>query len=72
MKIFVLCDDHENIESVVFPNPALADKINMEVEKGGRVHKIDVDSRVITPEALRNATSVQARKRIYDKLSKLI
>jgi hypothetical protein len=73
MKIFVLCDDKGNIQSIAVPNPALADRIHMQSDDGGRVHELDVDESVVGgPEVLRNLTSDTARKQIHDKLRKLI
>ena len=72
MKIFVLCDDQGDIQSVAIPNPALADRINVQIDGGGRVHKLDVDSRAVDLEALRSVASDKARKDVHDRLRKMI
>lgn len=72
MKIHVLCDRQGNIQSVAIPNPELADRINVQADDGGRVHKLDVDSSVLNPEALRDAADDEYRKRVYDKLRGMI
>ena len=73
MKVFVLCDDQGNVQSVAVPNPALAGNITVQIDDGGRVHELDVDESVIgSPEALRDVKSETARKQIHEKLRKLI
>jgi hypothetical protein len=72
MKILVLCDDHGDIQSVAMPNPAMADRINVQIDGGGRAHKLDVDRHVVDPEALRSVASDKARKDVHDRLRKMI
>lgn len=72
MKIHVLCDKLGNIQSVAIPNPELADRINVQADDGGRVHKLDVDSSVLNPEALREAANDEYRKQVYAKLRRMI
>ena len=72
MKIFVICDATGNIRSFAIPNPALAANASLEAPDGGRVHVLDVDSRVMTPKDLLNPKSEQARKKVYDKLRRMI
>lgn len=72
MKVFVFCDEHGNIQSVTVPNPEIADRINVQMDEGGVVHKLDVDSRMIDPESLMNLTNSEERQAIYDKLRKML
>jgi hypothetical protein len=72
MKIFVLCDERGDVESFVIPNPQLAARVGLEAPTGGRVHVLDVDSRVLTREDLLNPKDTDARKKVYDKLRGMI
>ncbi len=72
IKIIVLCDDRGGIQSVAIPNPKIAERINMQVDTGGRVHRLEVDGSVITPEILLGVRGEDARKNAYDILRAMI
>jgi hypothetical protein len=72
MKIFVLCDEGGNVQSVAIPNPALAGNLSLEAPAGGRVHILDIDSRAMTREDLLDPKSEEERRKVYDTLRAMI
>lgn len=72
MKIFVVSDARGNVTSAGIPNPAFADSVGMEAPPGGRVHVLDVDSRVMSREDLLNPPSEAGRRKVHETLRAMI
>lgn len=70
MKIIVLSDGGGNIESVAVPDRKLA--VDLELVAKGRVHALDVNSRVLNREALLEPENREAQKKAYKRLRSLI
>ena len=72
MKLLVLCDKKGEIQSVVIPNPKFADRINVELEGGGTVHRLDIDKKIATHDILLGKKGEDARSQAYGRLRSLI
>jgi hypothetical protein len=72
MRVVVLCDKSGNIQSVALLNPALPPGLHVEIEGGGAVHELDVETEAITPEELLGKKGPESQKRVYEKLRRMI
>ena len=72
MKIVVLCDENGSIQSVMIPNPKLADQLHVEFETGGTVHRMDVGSKTAGKDVLLGKRGEVAQREAYRRLQTLI
>ena len=72
MKLVVMCDKKGTIQSVMIPEPKFAGRLNVEMETGGTVHHLDVDSKTATKDILLGKKGEEARTQAYRRLQSLI
>lgn len=72
MKIFVLCDEAGDIQSVAIPSEHLAAGLHLEVEGGGTARIFDVDERTISADALLGRTGADAQRQVHEHIRKLL
>ncbi len=72
MKVMILCDKSNNIQSISLLNPVPTGHIHVELEGGGAVYELDVDPAVIDPDALLGRKGREAHEAAHEKLRRMI
>ena len=72
MKLFVLCDERGNVESVAIPNPRQAANVGVVPDAHQSVVELDADEKVIDRQDLLGENGEKARRRAYKRLRRLM
>jgi len=72
MKVTVLRDKSGNIQSIAVLNPAPSGHFHVEIEGGGDIREVELDTSVIDPQALRGEKGRETQGEALEKLRRLI
>lgn len=72
MKLIVVTNEKGDIESVTTLKEKYADRLNMETDQNGMVHKLDLEDEAVTEEALQGKKGHKARTKALKILKRQI
>ena len=71
MKIFVLCNEEGDIQSLAVPHPEAAEHVRLLADEGW-VHELEVDPETIDEEAFRGPDGERALRKVFETLREMI